>query len=140
MLKNFFENKTRNSTDQMLFLIKSDIIEHLLFYFCFLIDLSNFYSNQTKPKKKKKKSKSQKTQAKSQKIQKNHISPARSRLTLRSRRREIATLGEIAPVRYDFFSGFMACVFWDLEFFFFLVWFEFSGIWIFFFFFGFGLV
>ena len=45
----------------MPFLIKSDFIKHLFFYFCFfIIDLSNFYSNQTKPQKKKN-SKSQNT-------------------------------------------------------------------------------
>ena len=54
-LRTSLGTKHRNSTDQMLFLIKSDFIEHLFFYFCFFfIDLSNFYSNQTKPKKKKK--------------------------------------------------------------------------------------
>ena len=113
-LRTSLRTKHRNSTDQMLFLIKSDIIEHLFFYFCFFIDLSNFYSNQTKPNPKKKK-KIPETQ-----IQK--ISPARSRLTSRSRDGEITTL--------ILFSGFVACVFW--------VWFglNFLGFGIFFFFLG----
>ena len=133
MLKNFFENKTRNSTDQMLFLIKSDIIEHLLFYFCFLIDLSNFYSNQTKPKKKKKIQIPENTGHKSRKkrstsrSRRRDLAKARLRSTSRSRdgeiaiaigiaispsrdhagkshRREIATLGKIALARC---SGFV---------------------------------
>ena len=52
--------KHRNTTDQMLFLIKSDFIEHLFFYFCFFYRSLQllFKPNQT-PKKKN--SKSQKT-------------------------------------------------------------------------------
>ena len=45
--------KHRNSTDQMLFLIKSDFIEHLFFYFCFFYRSFQllFKPNQTQKKK-----------------------------------------------------------------------------------------
>ena len=88
--------KHRNSTDQMLFLIKSDTIEHLLFYFCFLIDLSNFYTNQTKPKKKKKNPNPRKHKPQIQKKRSTSRSRWRNLATARSRSASQSRDGEIA--------------------------------------------
>ena len=53
--------KCRNSTDQMLFLIKIDFIEHLFFYFCFFYRSLHLLFKPNQTQKKKKNSKSQKT-------------------------------------------------------------------------------
>ena len=120
--------KHRNSTDQMLFLIKSDIIKHLFFYFCFFYRSLQllFKPNQTQKKKKKKNSKSQKTQATN--LEKNHISPARScegEIAINvaiSRRREIAPARSRRRDRIFFWICGLCFLGFEI-FFFFWVWF-----------------